>query len=59
MSGVSRDVLTAVRKKAEAAGQNEMLTRQRVTVLEEYADRVSALLSRGLWGRLRWLLRGK
>jgi IS30 family transposase len=37
---------------ASAALTNEQLTRQRV-------ERLEAVLSRGLWGRIVWLLRGK
>ena len=40
------------RQNAEIAIQNELLTRSRV-------DANESLLSRGFWGRLRWLLTGK
>ena len=39
-------------KMAEAAVNNELLTRQRVEYLE-------AMIGRGFWGRLRWLLLGR
>ena len=41
-----------VRRRADAALQNEMLTRARV-------DRLESLLGRGFWGRLRWLFTGR
>ena len=57
-------------RKVEAAYQNEYLTRQRVERLErqlaEWRSLAAdswraheAVLSRGFWGRLRWLLLGR
>lgn len=40
------------REAVKAALQNELLTRRRVEALE-------AVMTRGLWGRLKWLLAGK
>jgi hypothetical protein len=56
-SGVERELsrtkmAQAGYEAASAALTNEQLTRQRVAVIE-------AVLSRGLWGRLRWLLLGR
>lgn len=45
-----------VAKKAQAALDNESLTRERVGCLERA---LGDLLSRPLWGRLRWLLTGR
>lgn len=44
---------------AAAAVHNEEITRKRVENLETHAEGVSALLGRGLWGRLTWLLFGR
>ena len=44
------------RQTAEAAINNELLTRSRVEALELQFVRFSG---RGFWGRLRWLLTGK
>ena len=41
-----------VRRNAEAAVNNEQLTRRRVEHVED-------ILRRNLWGRLRWLLFGR
>ena len=43
-------------QNAEAAINNELLTRARVEALELQFVRFSG---RGFWGRLRWLLTGK
>ena len=53
------------RRATEAALRNEQVTRQRVDILEQLARAhgieihdVRKVLSRGLRGRLRWLLLG-
>jgi hypothetical protein len=65
-SGMKKVLL---RGMAESALTNEQITRQRVGALEERLGRaelflfndenVYAKLSRGFWGRLRWLFTGK
>ena len=52
MSAIRSDVFATVRKKTDAALQNEAITRERV-------DRIEAFLCRSLWGRLKWVLFGK
>jgi hypothetical protein len=59
VSGLSRAAFAELRaqredtkKMAEAAVNNEFLTRHRVEALE-------GILGRGFWGRLRWLLFGR
>lgn len=59
MSVMSRAVFEEMRqqrkntaKMAEAAAVNEQITRHRVEALE-------AVLGRGFWGRLRWLVMGR
>jgi hypothetical protein len=54
------------RRATEAALRNEMVTRQRVDILENLADAqgteirsVQKVLTRDFWGRLRWLLLGR
>ena len=59
MTGYRKDVFAMVRKQADAAVQNEAVTRTRVENLEAHAEKVGRLLTRGFWGRMRWLLRGK
>ena len=39
--------------------RNESITRDRIGKAEVALGEVGALLSRGFWGRLRWLFRGK
>jgi hypothetical protein len=46
-------------EQAQAALVNESITRQRVESLEECNRKVMLLLSRGFFGRLKWLLTGK
>ncbi len=46
------EVETEVRKMAEAALNNEEITRKRV-------EHIEMVLTRPFWGRLRWLLTGK
>ena len=43
----------------EAALYNEELTRKRVDGLEAWAEKISRLLARGFWGRLKWLCLGR
>ena len=59
MSGLSRAAFEEMRVQrkdvqnlAQAAVNNELLTRQRVEILE-------GVLGRGFWGRMRWLLLGR
>jgi hypothetical protein len=54
------------RRATEAALQNELATRRRVTEaehrlsrLEERLRRVEGVFGRRFWGRLNWLVRGK
>jgi hypothetical protein len=56
MSGVTREVVTDIRRHAKIAIQNETTTRDRVDRLEAWAQYFTHL---GFWGRLRWLLFGK
>ena len=48
----AEEELSIAQQNSEIAIKNELLTRSRV-------DAVESLLSRGFWGRLRWLLTGK
>lgn len=51
-----------IAEATEAALGNEQLTRQRVAVLERRSQEdhaVLAILSRGFWGRLKWLALGR
>lgn len=52
MAGVSAPVLRELSQMARAANTNEQVTRMRV-------ERLEAVLSRGLWGRLTWLVLGR
>lgn len=56
-SGPARELNRS--RMAEAALQNEALTRERVATLERHALAVGVVLSRSFWGRLRWLLLGR
>ena len=66
-SGVGREMSRS--RMAEAALTNEQLTRQRVELLERKVkdhdlfmfndQNIYAKLSRGFWGRLRWLFLGR
>lgn len=42
-----------------ASFRNEQLTRKRVELLEGRALALETWRTRGFWGRLRWLLRGR
>lgn len=42
-----------------AALRNEQVTRERVDKLEAWAIATSAIINRGFWGRLRWLVTGR
>lgn len=66
MSGITYGAFEGLRRKAEAAGEmakaasnDEQVTRKRVDHLEKHATQVGALLGRGFWGRMRWLVLGK
>jgi hypothetical protein len=66
MSGITKPVLRMVKDRANAALQNEQITRGRVEGLESriggLAACVEALEAKwngSLWARLRWLLSGK
>lgn len=59
MSGISRAVFGDTKKRADAALQNEQLTRMRVESLEQRQSKTEAVLSRDLLGRLTWLLLGR
>ena len=52
MRGTVAKLITKHEQKAIAALQNEQVTRARV-------DRIEALLSRGFWGRLKWMILGR
>ena len=49
---VTNQTLTEAHVNAAAAVKNEQITRARV-------ERIEAVLSRGFWGRMRWLLFGR
>ena len=48
-----------IASEATAAAKNEQITRQRVETLERWAGIVGEIITRGFWGRLRWLFLGK
>jgi len=57
---LSRRVLARrIAPAVDAALQNEAVTRQRVEALESGLSYLAAVLSRGFWGRLRWLILGR
>ena len=56
---VTQHTVEQLAKATQAALQNEQVTRQRVDNIEAGLTRVSVLLGRGFWGRLRWLVMGK
>jgi hypothetical protein len=58
VEGINRNAKTAD-AKAQAALQNEQVTRQRVELLEKAVATQAGILARPFWGRLSWLLRGR
>ncbi len=48
-----------LRTGTEAALHNEQVTRMRVEALEAHAAKVGAVLGRGFWGRLKWVVLGR
>lgn len=60
MSGFTKEHLGQLRKQvADVTYNHEKVTRPRLEALEAHAQQVGALLTRSLWGRLVWLLRGR
>jgi hypothetical protein len=55
----TRANLQLVKEETQAALTNEQITRKRVDGLEDWVKVANALLSRGFWGRMRWVLTGK
>jgi hypothetical protein len=44
---------------AQAAAENEQITRQRVEACERGMELLIGVLGRGFWGRLTWLTLGR
>jgi hypothetical protein len=59
MSGITRAVFAEQKREAHVANVNEQLTRQRVERLERWAVVVGGIVTRGFWGRAKWLFLGR